>query len=368
MINKRIFYIAEFSLPNMSAYALHVMKMCDGFSELKKKRVELLIPHIKSDYSRKKIKRDYILKYNYKIRSFFSTKRNLNFFLRVILSLKIVNYLKDKKRALIISRSLVPSFFLAFFNIKNIVEIHTELTGTTKYFFFLFTKLNFIKKNLKYIFINDYLRIKLNIEKKNSIILYDAVDVRDFKPLKVKEYKNTCFYSGSFSKGKGLEIILKIAKKIPEINFHLYGNVNTLFDKSILNKDLKNVYFKGYLTYSELVKKINHYRILLMPYNKNVGVLIKNIDVSKYFSPLKMFDYLASGKIVIASDLQVYRNILKDRHNSIILKENINLWCKTIKKLIQNNKFDFLGKNARKNSKTHSWIARARKILKFYEE
>ena len=32
-----------------------------------------------------------------------------------------------------------------------------------------------------------------------------------------------------------------------------------------------------------------------MPYKKNVGVLIKDINVAKYFSPLKMYDYLASG-------------------------------------------------------------------------
>lgn len=366
MLNKRIFYIAEFSLPNQSAYALHVLKMCDGFSEIRKKRIELLIPHVNSNYSKKKIKKDYLLKYDYKIRNFFSSKKNLNFFSRIIFSFKIKNYLKDKQGSLIISRSLVPSIFLAFFNIKNIIEIHTELTGITK-FFFLLTKLNFIKKNLRFIFINSYLRKKFNIEKKNSIILYDAVDVRDFKSIKIKEYKDTCFYSGSFSKGKGLEIILKISKKIPEIDFHLYGNKNTIFDKSILNKNFKNVYFKGYLAYSELVKKINSYKILLMPYKKNVSVLIKDIDVSKYFSPLKMFDYLASGKIIIASDLQVYKNILKDNQNSIILKENINLWCKTIKKLMQNKRLDYLGKNAKKSSKKYTWIIRAQKILQFYE-
>ena len=105
-----------------------------------------------------------------------------------------------------------------------------------------------------------------------------------------------------------------------------------------------------------------------MPYKKNVGVLIKNIDVSKYFSPLKMFDYLASGKIIIASDLQVYKNILKDKQNCIILKENINLWCKTIKKLIQNKRFNHLGKNAKESSKKYTWFIRAQKILKFCEE
>ena len=40
-MKRKLFYIADFSLPNMSAYALHVLKMCDAFS--KKLDVNLLI-------------------------------------------------------------------------------------------------------------------------------------------------------------------------------------------------------------------------------------------------------------------------------------------------------------------------------------
>ena len=33
-----------------------------------------------------------------------------------------------------------------------------------------------------------------------------------------------------------------------------------------------------------------------MPYQKKIGVLIKNTNVENYFSPLKMFDYMALEK------------------------------------------------------------------------
>lgn len=366
MLNNKIIYIAEFSLPNQSAYALHVIKMCDGFSELKRD-VELIIPFLDKNYTPEKIKKDYLLKNVLKIKKIFLKKKKNNLLTRLIFSIKIKNYLKKNNTNIIISRSLISSLFLALCNTKNIIEIHTELTGITKILFYL-TKLNFVNKNMKFIFINDYLRRKLNIKKNKSIILYDAVDYKDFKPNKNNLIKKTCFYSGSFAKGKGLEIIFKIAKKIPDINFHLYGNINTIYDKSILNKKTDNIKFKGYLTYSMIVKKISFYKVLLMPYKKKVGVLIKNINVSKYFSPLKMFDYLAAGKIIIASDLNVYKNILISYKNSIILKENINLWCSTIKKIFRTNNFDYLGKNAREFSKKFSWEKRAKKILNFVEK
>ena len=57
---KNLIYIAEFSLPNMSAYAVHVLKMCDNFSA--KHNVELIIPYSNSSYNFTKIKRDYLLK------------------------------------------------------------------------------------------------------------------------------------------------------------------------------------------------------------------------------------------------------------------------------------------------------------------
>ena len=366
-MKKNFFYIADFSLPNKSAYSLHVLKICDAFNEINKKKILLLLPHVQNDYKNTKIKKDFLLKFFPSIKFFYSTKKRLNLFGRIFFSFKLVKYLKYKKCDLIISRSIVPSLILAVFNIKNVLEIHTELTGFTKYFFLL-SKIKFVSRNIKFIFINDYLRKKFSIKKEKSIILYDAVNHLDFKPSYKKTIKNTCFYSGSFAKGKGLEIILKVSKKLPNINFHLYGNKDTLYKNKNLEINQKNIFFKGYLTYSKLVKVIDNYKVLLMPYKNKVGVLIKNINVVKYFSPLKMFDYMASGKIIIASDLPVYKNILINNVNSIVVRDNIKLWSKKINQCIKSNKFNHLGKEARNNSKRYSWKKRVIKIIEFNEK
>ena len=105
-----------------------------------------------------------------------------------------------------------------------------------------------------------------------------------------------------------------------------------------------------------------------MPYQNKVGVLIKGIDVSKYFSPLKLFEYMASGRPIIASNLKVYRNILKHNYNSILLKQNnITAWTTAIKKIMYKKNYSYLGKNAKNDAKYYSWKLRAKKIIKFYE-
>ena len=365
-MQKKIFYIADFSIPNMSAYALHVLKMCDAFSEYGLK-LELLIPFKNKNYKLDRIKKEFKLKSTFEIISFYKDKINFSFLKRIHFSIKILLYIIDKEFLFIYSRSIVPSLILSFFRIKVFLEIHTKMTGFTKIFFEILNPL-ISKKKLKIILINKNLLKHIKIRKKNYIILEDAVDNRDFKKKKAyPEKKNTCFYSGSFVKGKGIEIIRKLAIRLPYIKFHLYGNKNTFKNFNTSNFS-KNIFFKGFISYSKLTEIIHQYPILLMPYKKKVGVLINKTNVEEYFSPLKMFDYLASGKLIIASNLNVYKHILKNNFNSLLVDpDNINGWRDIIIKTINSNNLKYLGINAIKTSNRYQWKSRVKKIIKYYE-
>ena len=50
---------------------------------------------------------------------------------------------------------------------------------------------------------------------------------------------------------------------------------------------------------------------------------VKGVDVSTY---------VASGKIIIASNLSVYKNILTNKVNSIVINDDVNQWSKMINK------------------------------------
>ena len=365
-MKKSLVYIADFSLPNMSAYALHVLKMCDAFSELGF-FVKLILPYKEKAYKINQIKNDFLLKKKFEIISVFSKKKILFFLTRFFFTVKIIFFLKKNNITLIYSRSIIPGIILSFLNYNVILELHTEMTGFTK-FFFKIINLKFFRKKLKIVVINKKLIELLNIKKIDYLVLDDAVDSRDFKRSKVKTLKNICFYSGSFVEGKGIEIIQKLAHKMPNFSFHLFGNTRTYknFRSDIIPK---NMIFKGFISYNKLTKQIKKYRILLMPYQKKVSVLIKNTQVESYFSPLKMFDYMASGKIILASDLKVYKHILKNKINSRLINPNkTNLWVKSIKNAFNSNNLNYLGKNAIRDVKGYSWISRVKKIKKFYEK
>ena len=360
-MKKKFTYICDFQLPTTSAYAIHVSKMCEAFAKINYD-VTLICPN--SSISLNKFFKDFNLKEKIKIKSIFRNPVNLHFFNKVIYSLKIFFFLKNEKNeGNILSRSVLPSIILSFFGIKNILEIHHQLFGITKVFYKIFKDLNFLK-NLRYILLHKSL-VRDFVKKYNKyIILDDAVSLTDFKiKKKYKKEKNTCVYVGSFYKGKGFEFIMELANKCKKIRFHLYGDKKFLIKKNF--KILKNVKIFDYIPYSKVPSVLSRYDIALMPFSKRIYGR-GNIDISKSISPLKMFDYMASGKIIIASELKIYEHILKNKHNSILIKSNNPIkWKENIEKIFKNpKKYKKISINAYHNVKKYTWDARVKKIKK----
>ena len=87
-------------------------------------------------------------------------------------------------------------------------------------------------------------------------------------------------------------------------------------------------------------------------------------------SPLKMFDYLASGKVIIASNLDVYSHILKNNFNCLMPKKNdIESWINLINQ-ISNKKinFDFLRANALNTATKYTWDKRTKTIVSYFRK
>ena len=64
--------------------------------------------------------------------------------------------------------------------------------------------------------------------------------------------------------------------------------------------------------------------ILLLPYTTKITVAGDVGNMKKYTSPLKMFDYLASGKILFHLNIRVLNEILQDEYNCFMVKNYLN--------------------------------------------
>ena len=237
-----------------------------------------------------------------------------------------------------------------------------------KGFSFYISKILFfkkIRKNIFFIFINKNLINLFSYSDIKYFILDDAVELDDFKIYKDSKitYKNTCVYCGSLTKGKGLDLIREISVLIKNIKFHVYGD--TRFVKIKSYKKYKNIKFLGYKPYREIPKILSKYQVLLMPYASKVYARSKNLEISNYMSPLKLFEYLASSRIILASKMRVYSHILKNNYNAILIKNSEpEIWSDFIKKIfLKPKKFSYLRNNAYKTVFNNTWNLRARKII-----
>jgi len=357
-------YFAEINLPSKNAYSIHVMKMCEALSDNNK-----VILYTFKKNNNVNLYKIYNCKKKFTIKDFNLDR--FSFLNRIKFCIKLFKIFKNKKKNfksnLIISRSILGGLFMAFFNYKVIIEIHHELAGFTNLIFKI-TKLMYFFKKIKFIFITKNLVKKFKLSN-SYIILDDAVNIEDFN-IKKKQVNNkkTCVYTGSLAPGKGLEKIIEISKILKKINFDIYGDfLNSDFKECDLKK-YSNINFKGHVEYRHIPNILNKYNVVLMPYSEKVYVRAKNIETSKYMSPMKLFDYMASKKIIVASKLDVYTHILNNKNSIMIKKHSPKIWAKKIDYVFKNiSKLNYLKKNAFETVKKYTWIKRIEKIEKFID-
>ena len=123
----------------------------------------------------------------------------------------------------------------------------------------------------------------------------------------------------------------------------------------------------GYVEYKRIKNILSNYHIALMPYEKKIFARSSNLEISRYVSPLKMFDYFSSKNIILASNIQALDHILKNNINSFILSnKNLNDWRSLINKILKNTKqYEYIRCNGYSVAKQYSWENRSKKLLNF---
>ncbi len=178
-------------------------------------------------------------------------------------------------------------------------------------------------------------------------------------------------YVGSLYKGRGIDVLIKMAIALPQHNFNIYGgedNQIDLLEKELISKGITNIDIFGHIPNSEVPQILCNQDILLMPYQKKVQVRGSE-DTAKWMSPMKMFEYMASGRVIISSDLPVIREVLNEDNAYLVPPEDSNAWINIIKH-IKDNKEEALQKanRAKQDVKQYSWKNRAKKILETINE
>ena len=368
-MTRTILYSSRALIPSRKANSIHIMKMCSAFAD--NGCIPILLCHYDESQKGFDIKEFYGLSNRVKIIRI----PNFNFrFSNYLVALFHLYYYLKHKPSYVFGRFFLGVYFISFFSNRVSLELHQPLTGGANIQNFLAKNL-FKKKSFKnLIVISNPLR---NIFKKiykistsKIKVFSDAADNPSFF-LKNKFSKHSKFnvgYVGHLYHGRGIDLILELAKELPQMFFHIAGgneaDISRVRNES---KNLKNVKIYGFITPNNTEKFRQKMNVLLAPYQFKVGLDSGSMTTEKWMSPLKIFEYMASGRVIICSDIPVLREVLVNNYNCILCHpKKVFEWKKSIlsvyenkdlfNKLSNNSRFDFL--------ESYSWKSRAESILK----
>ncbi|MEO1984535.1 MAG: glycosyltransferase [Fuerstiella sp.] len=166
-------------------------------------------------------------------------------------------------------------------------------------------------------------------------------------------------YSGSLCFGRGIEIIVGLAQKLPYLDFHFCGGspdeVNACRARATGSH---NMTFYGFLPPSHTRAWQSSMDVLLAPYQLSVPTV-------EWMSPLKIFEYMATGRAVIASDVTVLREVLSDGRNALLVPPNdVFAWSNALQRLSDASVREALGQQALADLRsTYTWKLRAASVL-----
>ena len=224
-----------------------------------------------------------------------------------------------------------------------------------------FKKLVVISEALKL----DYLQSFSMLSDSKIIVAHDGADLPIKKTQVVKNNVLNVGYVGHLYQGRGVEIIIKLARIFPKIDFTIVGGMER--DVKYWRGEavgIKNINFIGHVSQVELDTYYRTFDILLAPYQLGINQEDGKSDTSKWMSPMKIFEYMSYSKPIIASDISVLREIVNE-HNSILVDpSSIDAWSQAIKTLTSEKLRCDLGEVAYKDfCKNYTWDIRAKNLL-----
>ncbi len=174
-------------------------------------------------------------------------------------------------------------------------------------------------------------------------------------------------YVGQLYPGRGIGLILALAERCRFAEFHLVGGLEA--DLELWRSraaGLPNVHFHGH----QPPARLDGYRaavdVLIAPYERSVSVHGGESDTSRWMSPLKLFEYMAAGKPIVASNHPVLREVLSEEQTALLCDpDDLEAWGLALERLRDDGDLrSRLGRAALQRFEAgHTWSARARQVL-----
>ncbi len=174
----------------------------------------------------------------------------------------------------------------------------------------------------------------------------------------------TVGYIGGILPGRGIELIMEVARKSQGMRFRIIGGSRDEI-APYRKTEATNLEWAGRRSPGEVAQEFSRMDVLLMPYQQDT-LTRGGLCSAKWMSPLKLFEYMSSGVPVVASDLPVLREILIDGYNALLVPPaDVDAWSAAVARLAASPELAArLAAQAQRDICTkHNWTDRARRVV-----
>lgn len=165
-------------------------------------------------------------------------------------------------------------------------------------------------------------------------------------------------YTGSLFEWKGVQDLVEAAKWLPDFRITVIGGEPHQIEKlrKHVVSDGAEIVFLGHLPHKQTIEIVSRSCIAVLPN--------RNDENSAFTSPLKLFEYMASGCAVVASDIPSIREIVEDSEAIWFEPGNPKALAAAIKKLASvPQTAKHMGEKLRRKAYDYTWEARAKKQI-----
>lgn len=371
METKKIFYIAHIRLPTEKAHGMQIMKSCEAFARTGAE-VELVVPRRKNPLEGDPFAY-YAVEKNFTLTHlpFLDTIRfgRLGFLLALGSFLLVTRIYMFGKKGMVYTREEGVGFFFAHF----VLETHTlsESLGFIRRFMYRKAKAHivltsFIKKGLR----------ELGVPEQCIFISPDAVDLAQFalsisqtsarEHLNLPLDKKIVLYAGSFFlyNWKGVDTLLDAVKEFGEDCLCvLIGGSEKEVAEAKATWGRVNTLFLGYQPPQSIPLYLKTADVLVIPNKAGTSVS------ERYTSPLKLFEYMASERPIVASDLPSLREVVGEEEVALFNPSDARDLARKVRGLLQDpERGERLSQNARRKVEQFTWDMRVKTILQRLRE
>ncbi len=379
MKHKKIVYITSTRFPTEKAHGLATVKICEAFAN-HGYEVDIIAPRL----WRKEggdIFKHYGVKKNFQIFKIpcidlipIRIFEKLAFILQSIsFSSFLIPYVFFKyggnlKNFIFLSHDYIPLYFMTFLSTRVFYDIH-HFPGDN----FMYKRV--MKKSFGFA---SQTKWKINALNKKFLIAHDKIvywpngtDVDEFKvslskekakiELGVPQNKKIVVYTGQIFNWKGVDSLIKSVKILPK-NFIIYivgGSVKDV-------KDCKNTIIEANNERVIFIPFQPHYKIPLWLKAADVLVLpntAKHKVSLHYTSPMKLFEYMASGTPIVATRIPSIEEVVGEGEVFFAEPDNPDSLAKQIQMAVMDSETSInKGKRAMEVVLSYTWLARAKKI------